>query len=137
MPAKFWPRPTGSKIVKLILPGYSVTTQAVINVQSDINPPFIVGSSFAARSTLQMTVNFSEALNPLTATNPANYAFASGPTISNLTLAANGSASDALTTIVERTMLFVLLVEVRAQRGHVKISQARARFRRLRNSQLS
>jgi len=76
--------------VKLILPGYSVTTQAVINVQSDTNPPFIVGSSFTARSTLQMTLNFSEALDPLTATNPANYAFASGPTISNFTLAPSG-----------------------------------------------
>jgi hypothetical protein len=76
--------------VKLVLPGYSVTTQAVINVQSDITPPVIVSNSFAARSTLQMTVNFSEVLNPVTATNPANYAFASGPTISNLALAPNG-----------------------------------------------
>jgi hypothetical protein len=76
--------------VKLILPGYSVTTQAVINVQSDITPPVVISNSFVARSTLQMTVNFGEVLDPLTATNPANYAFASGPTISNLTLAPNG-----------------------------------------------
>ena len=76
--------------VKLILPGLSVTTQAVINVQSDVTPPVVVSNSFVARSTLQMTVNFSEALNPLTATNPANYVFASGPTITNLTLAPNG-----------------------------------------------
>lgn len=76
--------------VKLILPGYSVTTQAVINVQNDITPPVVVSNSFVARSTLQMTINFSEALNPLTATNPVNYAFASGPTITNLTLAPNG-----------------------------------------------
>jgi len=59
-------------------------------VQSDVTSPVVVSNSFVARSTLQMTVNFSEVLNPLTATNPANYAFASGPTISNLTLAPNG-----------------------------------------------
>ena len=76
--------------VKLLLPGYSVTTQAVITVTSDTTPPVIVSNSFAARSTLKMTLNFNKVLDPVTATNSANYAFASGPTISALTLAPSG-----------------------------------------------
>ena len=76
--------------VKLLLPGYSVTTQAVFTVTSDTNPPVIVSNSFAARSTLKMTLNFNKVLDPVTATNSANYSFSSGPTISALTLEPSG-----------------------------------------------
>ncbi|HWV99283.1 MAG TPA: discoidin domain-containing protein [Candidatus Acidoferrum sp.] len=76
--------------VRLLLPGYSVTTQAVITVTSDTTPPIIVSNSFAARSTLKMTLNFNKVLDPVTATNSANYSFSSGPTISALTLEPSG-----------------------------------------------
>ena len=76
--------------VKLLLPGYSVTTQAVITVTSDATPPVIVSNSFAARSTLKMTLNFNKVLDPVTATNSANYVFGAGPTISALTLDPSG-----------------------------------------------
>ncbi len=76
--------------VKLLLPGYSVTTQAVLTVTSDTNPPVIVSNSFAARSTLKMTLNFSELVDPFTATNPANYSFTAGPTIGAVAPAPNG-----------------------------------------------
>ena len=76
--------------VKVILPGLTVTTQAVITVSSDIVPPTVVSNSFAARSALKMTVNFSEVLDPASATNTANYVFAGGPTVANAVLAANG-----------------------------------------------
>jgi hypothetical protein len=58
--------------VKVILPGLTVNTQAIITVFSDLVPPMVVSNSFAARSSLKMTVNFSEALDPLTYTNAAN-----------------------------------------------------------------
>jgi hypothetical protein len=48
---------------------------------------------------------------------PGHFQRLKEPTCSSSTLAANGSASDALTTIVERTMLFVLLVEVSERKG--------------------
>ena len=76
--------------VKLLLPGFTVVTQAVITVFSDVVPPTVVSNSFVARSTLTMTLNFSEVLDPATATNAVNYVFAGGPTGSSPVLAPNG-----------------------------------------------
>ncbi len=55
-------------------------------------PPAVAGHSFAvdASNNLLLTVNFSEAVDAAAATNPANYVFASGATVSNGELAANG-----------------------------------------------
>jgi hypothetical protein len=76
--------------VKLLLPGLTVTTQAVITVFSDVVPPTVVSNSFVARSSLKMTINFSEVLDASTATNVANYVFAGGATVANPVLAPNG-----------------------------------------------
>ena len=78
--------------VELILPGYSVTTQAVITVFSDLVPPTVVTNWFAARSSLNLTVSYSELVQPATATNTGNYVFAGGPTISDAMLLPDGKS---------------------------------------------
>ena len=77
--------------VKVILPGLTVSTQAVITVFSDVVAPTVISNSLVARSALKMTVKFSETLDALTATNTANYVFAGGPALANAVLATNGT----------------------------------------------
>jgi hypothetical protein len=78
--------------VKLILPGYTVTTQSVITVFSDLVPPTVVTNWFVARSSLKLTVSYSELVQPATATNTDNYVFAGGPTASDLVLQPDGKS---------------------------------------------
>ena len=78
--------------VKYILPGFAVTTQAVITVVPDVTPPYVVASSFSTPSdgVVMMTIKYSELVTPASATNTANYAFASPGTYNSLTLLPDG-----------------------------------------------
>jgi hypothetical protein len=70
------------------------SSSATLSTFSDSVPPTVVGHAFDFNrfsDVLRLTVNFSEPLREGTATNPANYVFVSGATVTNAVLDSTGS----------------------------------------------
>src|SRR5208283_1505398 len=68
---------------------------ATVTILADTLPPAI--ASIAASST-QLVVNFSEALDPLTATNPVKYSISGGVSVTGAAMNPNNSSQVILTT---------------------------------------
>jgi hypothetical protein len=58
---------------------------------TDILPPTVTTLNFQSTTNLLATMNFSEALDPDTAANPANYVFTGGPVVSSAALLPSGT----------------------------------------------
>ncbi|HWY75928.1 MAG TPA: discoidin domain-containing protein [Verrucomicrobiae bacterium] len=76
--------------VKLLLPGLTVSTNAVVKTVASLVPPSVATNTITVGASLNMTLGYSELVTPATATNTANYHFAGSPTLTNLTLLPDG-----------------------------------------------
>lgn len=77
--------------VQVAVPGHGVFSAEVqLTVAADTNAPFVVTNFASVSDQFYMNLNFNESLDANTATNPANYSLAGGPTVGAVTLNPNG-----------------------------------------------
>jgi hypothetical protein len=77
--------------VQVSVPGHGVfSSEVALSVYADTNAPVVVTNYPSISDAFYMNLIFSEALDPATATNAANYYLDGGPTVGPITLNADG-----------------------------------------------
>ncbi|WP_205880831.1 lamin tail domain-containing protein, partial [Limisphaera ngatamarikiensis] len=98
--------------------GWSNSAPATLTVLADTNPPVLVGVRYLGDPTL-VTVTFSEPVDPVTASKPANYSLNRGATVQGVVLLDDPSVVALRTSPLTPGLTYVLTVNGVRDRAEV------------------